>query len=140
MTLISTFSGAYCNIDPVLDALSKRTRYRKIFDADIIAEAQRAFDTPKAKLEMAFSSDHSAFNRFTHEREYCIAQIKYAVARQVLEADGLLIHGFAGQLISQKNRPQPQGVFDCGHEVSGRESRGRKKCLTKTSAGDDCPQ
>ena len=102
MTLISTFSGVYCNIDPVLAALSKRTRYRKILDADIIAEAHQAFDTPKAKLEMAFSSDHSAFNRFTHEREYCIAQIKYAVARQVLEAGGLLIHGFAGQLISKK--------------------------------------
>ena len=99
MPMISTFGATYCNINSVVEVLSEKTGYGRVDDSDITAQAGRIFGTPKAKLEQVFSGTGQMFNRFTHEKEYCIAQIKQALAQRLIDEDGLMINGFVGQLI-----------------------------------------
>ena len=99
MPLISTFGATYCNITSVVEVLSEKTGYDRTDDADITARAGRIFGTPKTKLEQVFSVTGQTFNRFTHEKEYCIAQLKQALAQRLIGEGSLMINGFVGQLI-----------------------------------------
>ncbi len=98
MSVITVFSGSFCNEEKVLSALAGRTGYRQVNDADLVAEANRLSGIPAPKIERAFSARTSVFNIFTHDRERSMAYLRLALA-QVLAQDDLVISGFAGQLI-----------------------------------------
>ncbi len=98
MPVITVFSGTYCNDESVLQALLRRTRYQLVSDMDLIAEASRLSSLPEHKIERAFSSRTSSFNRITHEREKSIAFLRLALAR-MQSMDNLIFTGFVGQLI-----------------------------------------
>jgi CheY-like chemotaxis protein/cytidylate kinase len=98
MSVITVFSGSFCNEEAVVRDLSAQTGYKLVNDADLIAAAGRQSGIPETKIERAFSARTSVFNKFTHERERTLAHLRIALAR-TLAADNLVIHGFAGLLI-----------------------------------------
>jgi CheY-like chemotaxis protein len=98
MPVITVFSGTYCNDEPVVQALLRHTQYKLVSDLDLIAEASRLSTLPEHKIERAFSSRTSSFNKITHEREKSIAFLRLALAR-MQSMDNLIFTGFVGQLI-----------------------------------------
>ncbi len=98
MSVITVFSGTYCNDEAIIQGLVKQTGYRLIRDAELMALAAKQSGIAETKMERALAGRPSVFNKFTHERERAIANLRLAVA-QTLAEDQLLIYGFAGQLI-----------------------------------------
>ncbi|MFZ1985618.1 MAG: response regulator [Desulfatitalea sp.] len=98
MSVITVFSGSFCNEEAVVRDLSAQTGYKLVNDADLIAAAGRQSGIPETKIERTFSARTSVFNKFTHERERTLAHLRIALARTLAE-ENLVIHGFAGLLI-----------------------------------------
>jgi CheY-like chemotaxis protein/cytidylate kinase len=101
MSVITIFSGTFCNEETVVRALGAQTGYRLVSDTELVAAASRQSGIPEAKIERAFSARTSVFNKFTHERERAMAHLRMAVARALAD-DNLVIHGFAGHLIPRE--------------------------------------
>jgi CheY-like chemotaxis protein len=100
MPIISIFSGLFCREDLLVDKLVAKTGYHLVTDRDLMMEASRVSGIPVHKIERAFSSRTSVFNKFTHERERSIAHIKLTLGK-MLKDDNLIIEGFSAQLIPQ---------------------------------------
>lgn len=98
MSIITLFSGSFCQEGPVVQEVISRTGYRQIADDEIIAEASRRSGLAESKIKRAFSAGTSVFNKFTHEKERSIAYIKHVVA-DMIAADNVLVTCFSGQLI-----------------------------------------
>jgi two-component system, OmpR family, response regulator CpxR len=98
MPVITIFSGTFCEDEPVLHSLLQRTGYRLVSDNDLADEASRLSSIPEPKIDRAFSSRPSVFNKITHERERSIAYLRLALARMG-DDDNVVFSGFGGQLI-----------------------------------------
>jgi len=98
MSIITVFTGKYCNEELAIKEILEKTGYKYLTDSDIAAKAGRLSDLPESKILKAFSSKVSVFNQFTHEKERSIAYLKLAVAETLTE-DNLLINGFTSLLI-----------------------------------------
>ena len=99
MPVITIFSGDFCNEEPVVQEILTQTDYCLLTDKDIVSQASRMAGIPETKIQRAFSSKTSVFNKFTHERERSIAHLRLALAEQLADSNNLLIVGYAGQLI-----------------------------------------
>jgi len=98
MSIITVFTGKYCNEELAIKEILEKTGYKYLTDSDIAAKAGRLSDLPESKILKAFSAKVSVFNQFTHEKECSIAYLKLAVAETITE-DNLLINGFTSLLI-----------------------------------------
>src|SRR4030043_384607 len=98
MSIISAFTGTYCNEESAIREILKKTSYKYRTDANIVSKASKSFDLPESKVWKAFSATTSVFNQFTHEKERAIAYLKLAVAETLTEED-VLVHGFTSHLI-----------------------------------------
>jgi CheY-like chemotaxis protein len=98
MSIISLFSGTYCQADEIVQGVLERTGYTKLTDDQIVRKASELSGVSPEKIERAFSAKTSVFNTFTGERERSIAHLRYAVAERLGE-DELLFDGFCSQLI-----------------------------------------
>jgi two-component system response regulator CpxR len=98
MSIITVFTGKYCNEELAIKEILEKTGYKYLTDSDIAAKAGRLSDLPESKILKAFSAKVSVFNQFTHEKERSIAYLKLAVAETITE-DNLLINGFTSLLI-----------------------------------------
>jgi CheY-like chemotaxis protein/cytidylate kinase len=98
MPVITIFSGSFCNEKQVVQEVLSQTGYGLVADKDVVADASRISKIPTNKIERAFSAKTSVFNKFTHERERSLAHLRMALAERLAD-DGLIITGFAGQLI-----------------------------------------
>ncbi len=98
MTTVSIFSGTFCRAEPVVERLVSDTGYKWVKDEQIVADASSLSGISKQKIERAFSSKTSVFNKFTHERERSIAYIKLALA-SMLSNENLIVYGFTSHLI-----------------------------------------
>ena len=98
MSIVTVFTGKYCNEELAIKEILEKTGYKYLTDSDIAAKAGRLSDLPESKILKAFSSKVSVFNQFTHEKERSIAYLKLAVAETLTE-DNLLINGFTSLLI-----------------------------------------
>jgi len=99
MPVITIFSGDFCNEEPVVQEILTQTDYCLLTDKDIVSQASRMAGIPETKIQRAFSSKTSVFNKFTHERERSLAHLRLALAEQLADSNNLLIVGYAGQLI-----------------------------------------
>jgi two-component system response regulator CpxR len=100
MSIITIFTGKYCNEELAIKEILEKTGYKYLTDSDIAAKAGRLSDLSESKILKAFSAKVSVFNQFTHEKERSIAYLKLAVAETITE-DNLLINGFTSLLIPQ---------------------------------------
>jgi len=98
MSVITVFSGVFCEKEPVIQKVLEKTGYKLFTDKDIVADAGRLSGMSENKIKSAFSAKTSVFNKFTHEKERSLAWLRLAAA-QLLCQDDLLIEGFAVQLI-----------------------------------------
>ena len=98
MSIITLFSGSFCDENPVIEAVISRTGYRLITDNEVVAEASRLSEMAESKIRGAFSAGTSVFNKFTHEKERAIAFLKQALA-ELIPDDNVLVTCFCGQLI-----------------------------------------
>ncbi|MGD9119776.1 MAG: response regulator [Desulfobacterales bacterium] len=100
MSIITLFSGSFCDENPVIEAVISRTGYRLITDNEVVAEASRLSEMAESKIRAAFSAGTSVFNKFTHEKERAIAFLKQALAG-LMPDDKVLVTCFCGQLIPE---------------------------------------
>lgn len=100
MSIITIFSGTYCNSEPIIKTCAARTGFRQIDDAMLVAEAARVSGLSLRKIQGAFSAKTSIFNQFTHEKERSIACLRLALA-DMLGDDNFIISGMAGLLIPE---------------------------------------
>jgi len=100
MSIITIFDGSYCNATPIIKEIMIRKGYELVEDNAIVTAASRLSAIPPEKIQRAFSSKVSVFNKFTHEREQSIAYLKLALAQRIAE-DRLLLWGMATHLIPE---------------------------------------
>ncbi|MGD2185428.1 MAG: response regulator [Desulfobacterales bacterium] len=98
MSIITLFSGSFCNESQVIEEIISRTGYRLITDDEVVAKASRISEMSESKIVRAFSAGTSVFNKFTHEKERSFAFLKLAVAELIAD-DDVLVTCFCGQLI-----------------------------------------
>ena len=98
MSVISIFSGTFCNERNIVNKLVNDTGFKLIDEKDIIAGASRMSNIAENKFMDVFFAKTSIFNRFTHERERSIAFLRLAMA-EILSENDLIITGFPVQLI-----------------------------------------
>jgi CheY-like chemotaxis protein len=98
MSIITIFSGSFCNENLVIEEIIFRTGYRLITDNEVVAEASRLSEMAESKIMRTFSPGTSVFNKFTHEKERSIAFLKLALA-ELIPDDNALVTCFCGQLI-----------------------------------------
>jgi len=98
MPVITVFSGTFCRQEGAVEKMVERTGYQRITDERVVAQAAALSGLDEKKLSAAFDAKTSVFNKFTHEKERCLAWIRLAVA-ELLSEDGLFLDGFSGQVI-----------------------------------------
>lgn len=98
MSIITLFSGSFCDENRVLQEIISSTGYRLITDTDVVAEASRRSALSESKIMRAFSAGASVFDKFTHEKMRSIAFLKLALAAMIPD-DQALVTCFCGQLI-----------------------------------------
>jgi len=98
MSIITFFSGAFCDGAPIIEKCREQTGYPVIDDARILSEAGKISGLPEKKITGAFSAKTSIFNQFTHEKERSVAYLRLAVS-SLLNNDNLIISGASGILI-----------------------------------------
>jgi len=98
MSVITLFSGAFCQEESVIQELKTRAVHRLVTEKEIVARASALSGMTEEAIAGAFKARVSIFNRFTHERERAVAYLRMAMA-DALADDHLLISGFTGLLI-----------------------------------------
>jgi len=98
MSIITIFSGTYCNNDLIVQECKKKVGYQLVDDSMVVAKASQVSGLPEKKIIGAFSSKTSIFNQFTHEKERSVAYIRLGLS-DMLDSDGLIISGFSSLLI-----------------------------------------
>ena len=83
MSVITLFSGIFCQGDHVARLLMSNTGYRLVRDEDMVAEASRLYGIGESKIGRVFSARTSVFNKFTQEKEISIAYLKLALAHML---------------------------------------------------------
>jgi CheY-like chemotaxis protein len=98
MSIITIFSGGFCNEEPVIQSVIASTGYRHVTDDEIVAEASRRSTMSESKIKRAFAAKASIFNKYTLEKERSLAYIKLAMA-DLINTDNVVITCFSGLLI-----------------------------------------
>lgn len=98
MSVLTIFSGIFCNETTVVRELLETTGLLLITDDQVISAAATLSGIEKTKLKNAFAARTSVFNNFTHEKERSIAYLRQALAR-ILENENILVTGYSGLLI-----------------------------------------
>ncbi|UCE76990.1 MAG: response regulator [Gammaproteobacteria bacterium] len=98
MPNISVFYGEFCRADSVVREVFDRTGCRLVTDANILDAAAELSGIERHKLERAFSSTTSVFNKFTHEKERALAFLRLAAAESLAEQN-VLVSGYLAHLI-----------------------------------------
>ena len=103
MSVLTIFSGIFCNEAAVVRDLVESTGLVLITDKKIIETASELSGMEKSKLAKAFSAKTSVFNNFTHEKERSIAYLRQSLAR-ILENENCIVSGYSGLLIPSNIR------------------------------------
>ena len=98
MTIITLFSGIFCQEEAVVSELMTAGRFQLVDDDALVADAARLSGVGTDKLKRAFSAKTSIFNQFNHEKEFSVAYLKLAASRHMAE-DGVIVRGFSSLLV-----------------------------------------
>jgi two-component system response regulator CpxR len=98
MSIISLFSGSFCQAEAIVSLLLERTGFVRVADDEIVRRASELSGVTQEKLVRSLSAKPSVFSNFTGERERSIANLRYAVAERLL-ADEMVVEGFCSHLI-----------------------------------------
>jgi CheY-like chemotaxis protein len=98
MAVISLFSASHCHGEEVARGVAARLQYRLLEERELLEAAHQRYRVPADALSRAMHGPRSVFNRFTHDKERNVAYLRAALA-ELIQADGLVHHGFAGHLL-----------------------------------------
>ncbi len=98
MSVVTIFSGIFCEQETVIDDLVTGIGYQQLSQDEIVAQASDIAEMPESKIMRAFTAKTSVFNKFTQDKERAIAYLKLALAQKLTE-DNIIIAGCAGHLI-----------------------------------------
>ncbi len=98
MSVVSIFSGIFCNAARVSRQVGDTTGFGILTDAEAVAAAHAISGIAAEKIRRAFAAKTSVFNKFTREKECSVAYLRLALARLIAQ-DNLIVSGFSGQLI-----------------------------------------
>jgi len=98
MSVITIFSGIFCEQEAVVDDLVAGIGYKLLTEEEIVSQASIISDLAESKITKAFTSKTSVFNKFTQEKERAIAYLKLALAQQLIK-DDYIIAGCTSHLI-----------------------------------------
>jgi CheY-like chemotaxis protein len=88
----------YCHAEEVARKVAESLKYEMVRDQDVISETSKRFNVAEKKLVKAIVGKTSVFNKFTHERQRCIAYLKSVLA-DTFKKDKQLYFGVSGHLI-----------------------------------------
>lgn len=100
MSVVTIFSGIFCNETTVIKQVQDSTGLTHITDAQIVSFASELSGIHSDKLNQAFLSKTSIFNNFTHEKECSIAYLRLALAN-IIENDNMILSGYSSLLLPQ---------------------------------------
>lgn len=98
MPVVNILYGSHCGAEAVVHSLAEKTRYTFYDDGILIAETGKRFGIDAGRMRKALSGKTSIFNKFTHEKERCLAYLECVVA-DCLQSDDILITGLAGLMV-----------------------------------------
>lgn len=98
MPNISIFSGDFCNGSSVVRELLDRTGCKLVTEHTVLSKAVELSGMSESKIEKAFSSKTSVFNKYTHEKERAMAYLRLALA-EIISGHNLLLAGYLGHLV-----------------------------------------
>ncbi|WP_457570675.1 response regulator [Desulfovulcanus sp.] len=101
MSSICISYGNFAHAKTIADKIAKKLKYEVIDDEALFQVASERFNMPVEKIQRAVFGKPLVFNKFTHEKERCIAFLKSILAEH-LENDNRLYLGWAGLLIPSK--------------------------------------
>lgn len=104
MPNVAIFSADFCNSSSVVKEVLDRANLTLVTDNSLVAKASKLSGMSEAKIERVFSPTVSVFNKFTHERERALANLKLVVA-DILFEDNQLMPGYLGHLIPRTITP-----------------------------------
>jgi len=101
MSVITIFSGTYCQQEVIVSEVLDKTGFTVVAEEQILARAGELAGLRTDKIRRSFWARTSVFNCFTHEKERAVACLRQAVAER-LSDDRLLLTGFPVMLIPQQ--------------------------------------
>lgn len=101
MPVVNVFFGSYCGAEEVVGGVAAKTGYRYVDDAALIAETGRRYPVDEERIRKAIAGKTSIFNKFTHEKEKCLAYLKCVLA-DFLKEDGFLLAGLTSLMVPRK--------------------------------------
>jgi CheY-like chemotaxis protein len=99
-SIIITY-GNFVHAEAIAEKIVQKLDYEIIDDNALFQAASGKFDMPVEKIQRAVFGKPSVFNKFTHEKERCVAFLKSILA-EYLEVDNRLYFGWAGLLVPGK--------------------------------------
>ena len=85
MSSITIFSGAFCHGGEVARKMAQSLGSELLFDGALISQTSGRFQMSESKIHRALFEKPSVFNKFTHEKERAIANLKLLLA-EILKA------------------------------------------------------
>ncbi|MFH1050615.1 MAG: response regulator [bacterium] len=101
MSVISIFSGKFCNENNVVNKLADVTGFKIFDDKYILERASELSGMSKEKIRKSLSDKISIFNKFTHDREKSLASLKLAVANEISKHN-IIYSGYIAHLIPRE--------------------------------------
>ncbi len=103
MPVIAILGAPFCSGEEVAGKTSALLGLEMATDQTLIGRAAGRAGLSDTKLAKILAGRASAFNKFTHERERGLAQLKLAAA-EIIQAENLVLHGLGGLFL-----PRPIG-------------------------------
>ena len=100
MSVLTIFSGIFCNEASMARDLAERTKFLLVTDDQITDMAAELSGIKKSKIQKAFSAKTSVFNNFTHEKEHSIAHLRQALAK-IMVNENIIVSGYVSLLIPE---------------------------------------
>jgi len=98
MSVVSIFHGAFCRAEEVADQVAQALGYEIVDDGALVRRAVEMSEFAENKIRRVIFNKPSVFNRFSHEKERCLIQLKRAMA-SILQDDELVYLGYGSQII-----------------------------------------
>ncbi|MBF0242425.1 MAG: response regulator [Desulfamplus sp.] len=131
MSVITIFSGNFCNEDAIVKDLVKATGYKMASQEEIVKKASSLSKIAETKISEAFLEKTSIFNKFTHEKERSIAYLRLALATMLENGadEGVIYCGFPVHLIPVEINHVLRTclIADLKHRVKIAEAQGQSE-------------
>lgn len=98
MSIITLFSGSFCQDQQVVDYLLEQTGYQLLTDEDIIIKAESLSGEPAEKIRQTITGTGPKLDAFTNDKEKRIAYLRLAVA-DWLGQTSFILNGYTSLLI-----------------------------------------